>query len=257
MSRTAEERPAEPGEAETWVKVHHHKGRRPAKKPPSPSSLISSSVPTLRTPTLTREQVEQEHDRFAAQWRSSPSFGRLQELFSEHAGSLGSSVTKAICFGLGTLDPSDGAWGQKRVAHTQLAAFLSIVESLQKEASQPIRCIFQEPIFNSIDKAFITSLGHQVVESPVGFELVDSETLAFGVHLYRDIYSQVIATHAPAIFVGTSYDVWEDLYGIEKENWAPRMKEFDQLCVKAKFPENPGDTIFSSATIHWRQKDQS
>ncbi|KAI0424741.1 hypothetical protein F5Y09DRAFT_335532 [Xylaria sp. FL1042] len=254
MSLTTEEE----SQQEVWVKVHGRKGRRSQKKPGFVhSASLSSTLPQEPSPpSVSLEQVQQDHDRLTGQWRSSPSHGRLQELLSSHSASLSSRVTTAICFGLGTLDPHDGAWARKRKAHIQLAAFLTIVEHLQSHVSHRIRCVFQEPVMNSVDKAFIVSLGHEVVESPIGFQLVDSETLAFGIHLYRDIYSHVIATQIPAMFVGTSYGTWEDFHSGENLDWA-RMKQLDQLCVKAKFPENQGDTIFSSTVIHWRQKDPS
>ena len=203
MSITIEEEPQE-----VWVKVTSRKGRRSRTKPaltaPAPCTLLPSPS------TLSLEQVKQDHDRLASQWKSSPSYGKLQELLSSNTAIVGNSVATAICFGLGTFDPPDGAWEQKRKAHIQLAAFLAIVEHLQRQASHKIRCVFQEPILNSVDEAFIESLGHEVIDSPAGFQLVDPKTLAFGVHLYRDIYSQVISTHIPAMFIGTAYGTWEE-----------------------------------------------
>ncbi|KAI0521668.1 hypothetical protein F5B22DRAFT_546273 [Xylaria bambusicola] len=249
MSLTTEDEPPE-----VWVKVHRRKGRRCQKKPTLTVSVPSTLLPSPAS--LSLEQVKQDYDRIAGQWKSSSSFTQLQDLLSSYAASVNVNVATAICFGLGTFDPPDGAWEQKRKAHIQLAAFLSIVEHLQTQASHQIRCLFQEPILNSVDKVFIESLGHEVVESPAGFQLVDPKTLAFGVHLYRDIYSQVIATHIPAMFIGTSYGTWEDSHGPENLDWT-RMKQLDQLCVKAKFPENQADTTFSSTTIHWRFRDES
>ncbi|GAP86694.2 hypothetical protein SAMD00023353_2000330 [Rosellinia necatrix] len=197
-----------PQQEEAWAKVHRRKGRRPAKD--DTIHATPSSVLTPGAPSLTLDQVRQDHDRLAGQWKSSGSYSRLRELLSAHTTGAGSSVTKAICFGLGSFNPPNGEWDWKRRTHIQLAAFLAIVEHLQSKTGQNIRCVFQEPVFNSVDKAFITSLGHEVVESPVGFQLVDPDTLAFAVHLYRNVHSQVIATHIPAIFVGTSYAVWEE-----------------------------------------------
>lgn len=209
MSLAMEEKPSDT--QNDWVKVHRRKGRRTrpsATAPPAPASSVSLSIPAPSTPSLSVEQVKQEHDRISDQWKSSSSCRRLQELLSSHSTS--SSVTKAICFGLGTFDPVDGAWEQKRKAHIQLAAFLAIVDYLRSKEGHAISCFFQDPIFNPVDKAFIESLGHQVVESPVGFQLVEPSALVFGVHLYRDVYSQIIATHTPAMFIGTAYEVWEE-----------------------------------------------
>lgn len=68
---------------------------------------------------------------------------------------------------------------------------------------------FQEPIFTASDRGFIESLGHNVVESPRGFEIISSDTLLFGVHLYRPIYAKALEGDLPAIFVGTDLDVWD------------------------------------------------
>ncbi|KAI0111134.1 hypothetical protein GGR51DRAFT_557540 [Nemania sp. FL0031] len=238
-------------EEEVWVKVHRRKGRRSR----TVISPVSSATPPPSIPTLSSEQVQKDHERYTAQWKSSPSYSQLQEILTTHAAKTGSvAVTKAICFGLGSFDtPPDGSWERTRTSHIQLAAFLTIVEHLQSKTSCQIRCIFQDPVFNSVDKEFIASLGHEVVESPTGFQLVDSESMAFGVHLYRDVYAQVIATHLPAMFIGTSYDVWEDVHGAENLDWA-RMKELDQLCVKTQFPKNRADSTFSNTIIHWREK---
>lgn len=207
MSVTVEETILEPEPEEVWVQVPQRKGRRtrtgPIKRAPE-----TSQTPVPSTPTITLEQMKQDHDRYAKWWKSSPSHDRLQELLSKRTDTVG-KVTNAVCFGVGTFDPPGGSWDQKRRAHVQLTAFLAIVEHLEgKEPERNITCFFQEPIFNSVDKAFIESLGHEVVESPKGFQLVHSSSLAFGVHLYRDVYSEVIAAHIPALFVGTGYDDW-------------------------------------------------
>ncbi|KAI0394549.1 hypothetical protein F5Y17DRAFT_427752 [Xylariaceae sp. FL0594] len=208
-----------------WVKVHHHrrgkKGNRRAR--PVPKTNVADAVYVPSTPTLSLEQVRAEHERISNQWKASGAYRRLMELLSKH--SMKVNVTKAICFGIGTFDPEDGSWEQKRKAHVQLAAFLAIVEHLrgvgtntkaeseEKKKKGEIRCYFQEPVFNAVDRAFVESLGpggYQVVESPAGFDLVDDTALAFGVHLYRDVYTRIIAEHVPAMFVGTAYEVWQE-----------------------------------------------
>lgn len=74
---------------------------------------------------------------------------------------------------------------------------------------QKIDCFFQDPIFTESDKAFIARLGHQVVESPKGCDMVNPDTLLFAVHLYRPIYAMALKDHLPAVFVGTGWDVWD------------------------------------------------
>ncbi|RYC54538.1 hypothetical protein CHU98_g11673, partial [Xylaria longipes] len=211
----------------------------PAKKA---SAKKSSRSKGPHESTISLEQVKQEHDRFASEWKSSPAYAQVQEILSGHTAS--NRVTKAICFGLGSFDPPDGHYARKRQSHTQLAAFLAIVEHLQSKANNRIRCIFQEPIFTTVDKAFITNLGHEVVESPVGFQLVDSETLTFGIHLYKDVCSKIVATCFPAIYIGTSYEFWNDLLECYRIENMGRMEELEQTSVRVKFPDNKSETVF-------------
>lgn len=85
------------------------------------------------------------------------------------------------------------------------------MQCLEKYCKNRIKCIFQEPAFEVSDIEFITSLGHEVVESPVAFDAVDSRTFLFGVHLYRDIYAQAFKNgDFPALFIGTGWDVWSE-----------------------------------------------
>lgn len=205
MAPTIEKVTSEPQEDDAWVKVRRSKGARLTK------NTSAKKLPRRRPcdpPTISLEEVKRDHDRVVHEWKASPAYARLQELLSSHTPST--TVTKAICFGLGSFDPEDNVFILKRNSHTQLAAFLVIVEHLQSKTNNRIRCIFQDPVFNAVDKAFLTSLGHEIVRSPVGFQLVDAETLAFGIHIYRPVCTEIVATHLPAIYIGTSYESWEE-----------------------------------------------
>ncbi|KAI0018020.1 hypothetical protein F4780DRAFT_781724 [Xylariomycetidae sp. FL0641] len=240
---------SQPEPQQEWTRVVRRKGRsRPSKT--SHSSKTSSAAVIPSAPSLTRDDLVRDHQYFAGPWKSSTCAQQLRETVSSRANRQ--PISQAICFGIGSFDPADGASEVKRRAHVQLAAFLLMAEAVQQH---PIRCFFQEPLFNSAEKEFIESLGHSVVSSPAGFQQVDPSTLVFGVHLYRDIYSQVLARHIPTVFVGTSYSVWEDFHGPESLDWA-RMKELDQACEKINFPEERGDTTFSGTTIHWKRSEE-
>ncbi|KAI1744704.1 hypothetical protein F4680DRAFT_233547 [Xylaria scruposa] len=251
MAPTTEKASSEPQEADSWVEVRRRKVHPGVKKA---STKKTPHAFTPGEPTISLEQMKQEYSRFSSEWLASPACAQLRELLSGHTASTGSRITKAICFGLGSFDTPVYDW--KRSTHIQMAAFLAIVEHLQIEANSQIRCIFQEPVFNSVDKAFITSLGHEVVESPVGFQLVDSETMTFGIHLYKTVCTQILANCIPAIYIGTSLGAWSDTMSEPIPDYA-RLVKLEQLSTKVEFPNNKSDHSFSSTTIHWRRKDQA
>ncbi|KAI0839351.1 hypothetical protein F5Y06DRAFT_265205 [Hypoxylon sp. FL0890] len=246
------EHTAEPGE---WTRVRR-KGRRHLNRyehtalPYSNDDIVGSK---LRPSFLSVSDIQREHQRIINQWKTSTCCRQLQEVIASRPS--GPTITQAICFGLGSFDSEDGSWESRRRAHVQLAAFLCIVKQLQRNNPQSIRCIFQEPIFNSMDKEFIRGLGYEVVDSPEGFEKVSSSTLVYGIHLYRGVYAQAIDKHPPAVFVGTPQEVWEECHESDSLDWG-KLKELDEWCDKVKFPEDVGYTTFSSTTIHWRRRNE-
>jgi hypothetical protein len=115
-----------------------------------------------------------------------------------------------------------------------------------------IPCVFQEPIFSAVDESFLVSLGHTVVRSPKGFELVDADALLFGVHLYRPVYEMALADDLPRIFVGTGWDVWDGVVA----GAAPfeSMEVMERTYEKFSFPQD-GTFAFSSTSLYWNMSE--
>ena len=206
---------ATPTGEEQWTKVQR-KSRRSGKAQTQVASRLRQRagavehVPGPRQAAasdLTPKAIQDQHNRIREQWLDSDCRRKLDDIISTKAETA--LVSQAVCFGIGTFDPEDGAWEVKRRTHVQLAAFLHIVGLLEAKQEAPVKCFFQEPAFSPSDTEFIRELGHEVVGTPAGFELVDQSTLVYGVHLYREVYSQAIGRAVPAVFVGTGYEVWD------------------------------------------------
>ncbi|KAL6690642.1 hypothetical protein J3F84DRAFT_388463 [Trichoderma pleuroticola] len=167
-------------------------------------------------PHLAVEQIQKDFDYYNTQFKASQAARVLQNTIKEFASDALSvnnkkPVTKAISLGIGSFDPADGSWLLKRRAHTQLAAMLHIVSLLEEHTSSGrIKCTFQEPLFTSSDIAFLTTMGHEVVESPVASDSVTAGTLFFGPHLYKEVYGMALKGEIPAIWIGTDWVVWEE-----------------------------------------------
>lgn len=191
-----------------WTRVPA-KGRRRggARSRPSAAPVHSHSPGVPRTEDLrSATDIADEYRRIRSQWETTDA-GEILRRFVVDNGPA--AVSSAVCLGIGTFDPPDGGWDTKRRTFAQLIAFLILVEAFEGKLGRKIDCVFQEPVFTEPDKAFIASLGHRVVDSPQGFDLVASDTLLFGVHLYRPIYSKALERCLPAVFVGTDLEVWD------------------------------------------------
>lgn len=189
-----------------------------------------------------------DHRRLRARWEDDECCRRLRHLLSTHASRI-KSVSRAVNLGVGTFDPADGSWEAKRSSHVQLIAFLVIVEELEKVTGGKIECIFQDPVFTRSDKDFLASLGHQVVETPAACHMIDADSLLYGIHLYRPIYAMALENSLPAIFVGTGWDVWDDLSSTEG---LERMEEMEKTYTRCAFPQDSHGQAFSSTSIYWK-----
>ena len=197
-------------ENDAWTFVRSKK-RRPGPKsqPKQPTKpAAASGLPTPAAATLTPDEIGLDHRRIKAQWLASSGCRRLHELVLTRKPDL--PVLTAVCLGIGTFDPDDASWPLTRRAHVQLAAFETIVAAWKGRSDQPIQSVFQEPCFTSSDKAFLEARGHEVVESPGAYGLVTEDTFLYGLHLYSDIYTEAIAKHIPAVFIGTGWDTWQE-----------------------------------------------
>lgn len=195
-------------EEEAWTFVSSKRNRQSKRRAPPVAGTIShTSAPVRTTPNLPVEEIRTDYKKFSQQWTNSKCCRKLKEVLQSK--SCHPRPQKAICLGLGSFDPEDGSWQTRRRSHIQLAAFVTLVESLEKDPKEKMRCIFQEPCFTTSDIDFLESLGYEVLDSPGGFEAVSEDSIVFGIHLYRDIYTAAIGKAIPTMFIGTGYDVWE------------------------------------------------
>ncbi|KAM0519066.1 hypothetical protein ACHAPE_004060 [Trichoderma viride] len=245
-----------------WTLVPARKGKgRP--KPMDVKAILSQ--PTMRPksvlPPANKEAIAGQHFYTLREYKESRECRILQALIKVFKAEVEDSlpaedpIRKAICFGIGSFDPDNGSWITKERTHMQFAAFSIILDELQKLCKNKIEVIFQEPGFNEADVEFITSLGHEVVESPAAFDEVDSTTFVFGIHLYRDVYAQVFKnSQYPALFVGTGWDVWSGVsfrWTAEENRSLALLRAMETTHKKFPFPETRGKNIFYGTSIYW------
>ncbi|KAF3065457.1 hypothetical protein CFAM422_009715 [Trichoderma lentiforme] len=245
--------------AEEWTVVRP-KSRRSRRGQGSTSTSHPFPQPSRAVSYLTKEEIQKDFENFNAQFQTSPGAASLRDTITEFvsdalADGNDQPVTQAISLGIGSFDPSDGSWQLKRRAHTQLAAMLFMVHLLEeKTSSGPIKCIFQEPIFTSSDIAFLSAMGHEVVDSPVASNSVDAGTLFFGPHLYKEVYGKALKGELPAVWVGTDWIVWSKTFispSKEEEEHLLAIKKMHETYKHVTFPEDDKDgTIFYATSLY-------
>lgn len=62
--------------------------------------------------------------------------------------------------------------------------------------------IAQDPAFSPLDKEFLQSLDFEVLESPNGFDLINTSSLVYAIHCYPTVYDQVGKKGPPAVLIG-------------------------------------------------------
>jgi hypothetical protein len=216
------------GADDGWTHVKPKSRRRPGKKSTKAvHTAQENQIQAVQTEnTRSPEEIAAEYQRIRSEFEATKAGQELHELMTKNGPK---DVTQGVCLGIGTFDPPDGGWETKRRTFVQLIGFLLMVEALGRKLPLPsmygtvqtnlryaekrdktkVKCYFQDPVFGEADKAFIVSLGHEVVSSPEGFEKVDGNTVLSGVHLYRPIYAKALEKCLPAVFIGTDLDVWD------------------------------------------------
>ncbi|KAK1518633.1 uncharacterized protein CCOS01_11453 [Colletotrichum costaricense] len=252
---TAERPKAEEPKDDEWIHVKSKSRlRRSAPKLPvkGPGAISKPTEPRSHKSVI---DITAEYDSFKSKWRETNCCLSLKKLVRDYYEGH-RRVRKAVCLGVGTFDPEDGGWDAKRRSYIQLDAFLTVVEVLSELCKESISCSFQEPRFTPNDRAFLTSLGHEVVESPAAFEAVDEETLVFAVHMYRPIYEATLEKAMPAMFVGTGWDVWDE-FATMKDDEFKCMSDMHASHKHFRFPQDGTYTTFSSTCVYWRPKAET
>ncbi|KAM0265340.1 hypothetical protein ACHAQJ_000180 [Trichoderma viride] len=242
-----------------WVVVKSRKGGRfrPAPKVEDMAAFEPGFKATDPLPYLTKEEIAGKHFYIRAQFERTKECAELLSIIAEFVKdnfkTSGEVVVTAVCLGIGSFDPPDGNWVIAHKAHNQLVAFLIIVEYIERQTRHRIKCIFQEPEFEPSDVEFLESLGHEVVETPAAFEAVDSQTLLFGCHLYRGVYSLALQGELPALFVGTGWEIWSDIaYCWEPEDCnIDAIETMEKTHKKFAFPEAKGGNVFRGTSIYF------
>ncbi|KAG5918113.1 hypothetical protein E4U42_006997 [Claviceps africana] len=227
-----------------WHVVQPKNNRRPRK--PRPVVLSSSATRTTGAPRSLQD-ITSEYHRLRQDPPTQQCCTTIRHLIRAHAGAC-SRVDKAICLGMGTFDPPDGAWEAKRRAYIQFLVFEAMVQEMETLFQTTIQCTFQEPLLTDADTAFLTARGHTVVPAPLASTAVTQHTLLYGIHLYRPLYEEALRDHLPSVFVGTGWETWDQL--MLPGHHLHRIKDMHDTYQKWELPQD--GTVFTGTWLYWR-----
>lgn len=115
--------PRDESDDPSWVRVEP-RSRRGTRRPQAPAI---KPAPARTVHVRPVSEIDAEYQRIRAQWLESTAHTRLCQIVDAIACS---NVTRAVCLGIGSFDPPDGAWEAKKTAFVQFIAFKTIVDQL-------------------------------------------------------------------------------------------------------------------------------
>ncbi|KAJ5495003.1 hypothetical protein N7539_000119 [Penicillium diatomitis] len=135
-------------------------------------------------------------------------------------------VDKVVCVGLGS--PSGflrGGWVDRRsVSMYQLAALESVSSQISQSLSEAIPIYAQDPVFNTLDTALLSSLGITVISHPAAFSLITPQTLLFCPGAEKKHLEQLLTFNPSMVFGGPL----EDTNSETIQNFADKMSS---ICL--------------------------
>ncbi|KAF1354675.1 hypothetical protein BDV97DRAFT_395099 [Delphinella strobiligena] len=181
-------------------------------------------------------------------------------------------IDSAVCLGVGALYNAASSSDAAEFIQ-EMAAFLCMIEGIERRQSKKIQVVFQDPRMTSADARLVDVYKAEVVHSPRAREFIGPQTLLFGLHLpYTVVWEFALKEAQPAVLVGNDVlwsrrHVMEDAFleaqrdgkGLAKVHGMYR--QYQHFCRCHDFVVVPvvkvnGRTMFENTTI-WYPKPPS
>ncbi|QKX63443.1 uncharacterized protein TRUGW13939_10613 [Talaromyces rugulosus] len=226
-------------------------------------------LPAEAPPRLTLSSLRQKFDADLAAWQTSATWTTLRDSLLRILARLpaGSEFDRLVCIGLGSPSGLRDGWVDRRdVASYQLAAFVSLVQSVQQEQEQEtsqtgeaaattrkMEIIAQDPIFNALDKQLLSSLGITVVAHPQAFSSVTAQTLLFAPGAEKRHLELVLPARPLVLFGGPLEEDTGRLYQNQQKQKDSVIEQFLTTTQSMKLVEfGPRPEAFWRMRIYWR-----
>lgn len=250
-----------------WTRIASHHDPQKYGTRPSDQTRID---PHRVADGMTTEKLSERYDLIEKKWRASESCKRLIRAIGEAMQVNTLQVNSCLCFGTGSMSGLRHDWIQRHdVALYQIAAFKTAVDTIGNAQSRRPVAYAQEPAYNLLDESFLFSLQVVKVDSPSGWDLIDSSSFCYcpGAEQYVSIMA---IKNDPGFYMAGPLP-WlrekqvEDadvLPSHSGEDWTPHMKG-ERLQMIDKFMDehdvctlpdlDAADYPFYDQVLYWRK----
>lgn len=221
-------------------------------------------LPAEAPPRLTLSSLRQKFDADLAAWQASATWTTLRDSLSRILARLpaGGEFDRLVCIGLGSPSGLRDGWVDRRdVASYQLAAFVSVVQIVQQqqqtsqtgeETTQKMEIIAQDPIFNALDTALLSSLDITVVAHPQAFSSVSAQTLLFAPGAEKR-HLELVLPARPVVLFGGPLEEEGRLYQNQQQKEDSVIERFLTTTQSVKLVEFvPRPEAFWRMRVYWR-----
>ncbi|KAI4242780.1 MAG: hypothetical protein L6R40_003844 [Gallowayella cf. fulva] len=256
-----------------------------------PSVLTKALQPAEIPQDQTLNDLQRSHARYRDQWLSSPCYRSTRQLFLAqipfHPTEGKGKIDRCVVLGLGSLSNGRRSSWWELVFLETILSLLSASPSAsdhphqevepektqrpqeateergRSTAGSSIEVYMQDPIFNTLDNQFLSSLGYTILTHPSAFSKITSSTFLLAPHLELEMYARALAgPEQPALCVGTDLMECMDRLSMgrgrheDDEDWGAQERIFQQFwntTLSKRLPEYEKDDWMYFTNIYWRK----
>ena len=151
------------------------------------------------------ETLSSKHSEQRQIWESSEAYHKSRPIFQEVLNRTSPrNIQKCLCLDLGSFSSEQA---NREVAIARLVAFESWISLIAKHQDRTLPAFFQDPLFTALDRDFLNSRGHIVIEPPASAEVVTEDTFLFAPYCDDGSFCGTLRRAFPVLMLG--FDVEE------------------------------------------------
>ncbi|EHY60483.1 hypothetical protein HRR83_000242 [Exophiala dermatitidis] len=171
-----------------------------------------TSRPMKPAKGITVEAMRAQYDKVEAKWLESDLCRTLRDNLRRRieetpdADGRTQQISNCVIFGSGSFCGDELHWiDRHESAYYQIAAFKTMVDTIEQVQGRRPACYAQEPCYNDLDGEFLASVNVTRIDHPKGFELLDRNSVAYSPAAERNVELEIIL-HDPRIWLHRSLD---------------------------------------------------